>query len=404
MTVTYKNLLQDVAGEAVAIRAIIQLQPAGGAGEKVFPPSYILEGDAKHKYAVETRIDPVTKQETETVLLDSVASQANRAELGLLQAWRNAEISFPLARIDFTAAREIARVDELTALEVPHRIADAIFRDSELNGEAFRMSNAGKAIFNATPHDCYALYQECPTALIFGQWDSTGQAGGQGSKFQRIYYSEIVGHDTQVGKKTESRLDPLSIENPDVADRQPYESADPAQKWTFDPEEAKKTRGKPASLKPADINHSNIPPKIDEKAGGVTISKAIQTVVISYAGLRKLRFSGFTMEQETAARATLAALSLAALAYSIESGYDLRSRCLLIPEAAPQAETLGRNGGALRVEEIDSQNAAQTLKESISTAKQLGIDWNADGLQLTPSEKLIELIRRSREKSDESSN
>ena len=403
MTVTYKNLLQDVAGDAVAIRAIVQFQPAGGAGEKVFPTSYILEGNADHKYAVESRIDPVTKQQTETVLLDSVASQANRAELALLQAWRNAEIRFPLARIDFTASREIARVDELTALEVPHRIADAIFRDSELGGMPFRMSKTGKEIFDATPNDCYALYQECPTALIFGQWDSTGHAGAQGSKFQRIYYSEIVGHDAQIGKKTESRLDPLGIETLE-ADIQPYESADPTQKWTFNPEDAKESRGKPVRRSPSEINHSNIPPKIDAEAGGVTISKAVQTVVISYAGLRKLRFSGFTTEQEIAARATLAALGIAALAYSTEAGYDLRSRCLLIPEEAPQAETLGRNGGALRVEELDSQSAAQTLKDSIAAAKKLGIDWNADGLRLTPSEKLIELIRRSREKSDAASN
>ena len=50
-------------------------------------------------------------------------------------------------------------------------------------------------------------------------WDSTGPKGGIGSKFQRVYVSEIVGLDARIGKKVGSRLDPLQIER-EAAGRQ----------------------------------------------------------------------------------------------------------------------------------------------------------------------------------------
>ena len=40
---------------------------------------------------------------------------------------------------------------------------------------------------------------------------------------------------------------------------------------------------------PAAINYGNIPPSIDGKAGGITMSHALHTVVLSLAGLRRLR-------------------------------------------------------------------------------------------------------------------
>ena len=68
-----------VADNAAAFRCITEYQPAGGAGDKVFPPTY--EGG---KYAVETRI--IRGERVQCVLLDSVQSQANRMELALLEA------------------------------------------------------------------------------------------------------------------------------------------------------------------------------------------------------------------------------------------------------------------------------------------------------------------------------
>ena len=185
---TYKKLRDAVAGGAVALRSRTELQPADGPGGKVFPPTYAV--NAEHKYAVETR--QVGDREVQTVLLDSVASQANRAELALLEGWEVGDLVFPVPYVDFsTEDGEFGDIGRLTVLEAPHRLADAIFRDSLLDGTLFRLSEVGRAITNAEPKNATALFQYAPTALLFGQWDSTGPKGGLGSKFQRAFVSEM---------------------------------------------------------------------------------------------------------------------------------------------------------------------------------------------------------------------
>ena len=52
---TFERLRSAVRGDAVALRTRMTLQPAGGNGDKVFPPSYAVDGRAEHKYAVEER-------------------------------------------------------------------------------------------------------------------------------------------------------------------------------------------------------------------------------------------------------------------------------------------------------------------------------------------------------------
>lgn len=399
--IPYNDLLNDIAGGAAGVRAIIELQPAGGPGDKIFPASY-----ADGKYAEENRVNPNTGEISKSVLLDSVASQANRAELALLKAWRRNEIAFPLPRIDFSSARDLVDFDELTALETPHRLADAIFRDSEIDNVLFRRTDFGKAMTDATPRDCAALYKLCPTALIFGQWDSTGPKGGLGSKFQRAYCSEIVGHDAQLGVKTASRIDPLQM-GQFASNDLVYNSADPEDVWTTEEDEAARNgkgelihasrRGTAgAAGQPSKINHGNIAPSVDESLGGATIRRAVQTAVISYPALRKLGFRGYSPAQEDASRAALAALGIAALAYAIEDGYDLRSRCFLIPTEEPRLQTLARNGKTARTTDIDSKSAAATFKDAVAEAEKLGVTWNSVGLQLTPSKKLITALTNSR--------
>lgn len=69
--------------EAAAFRAVTRLEPAGGPGDKVFPPTY--QGG---QYHLENR--RVGDAELPTVVLDSVQSQANRMELARLQVVRPA--------------------------------------------------------------------------------------------------------------------------------------------------------------------------------------------------------------------------------------------------------------------------------------------------------------------------
>ena len=401
---TYEHLRDAVAGGAVALRSSLNLQPAGGKGDKVFPPSYDPGRNAEHKYAVEKRRVEGAAEVTDTVLLDSVASQANRAELALLEGWERGELRFPVPYVDFVDT-DVTDYERLTVLEAPHRFADAIFRDSLLDGTLFRLSSVGQAITEATPRNATALFRYSPTALLFGQWDSTGPKGGQGSKFQRAYVSEIVGFDAEVGVKVGSRIDPLRIERVAPEDKV-FNHRDPQEVWTTDTEEADTNKGKPVFAsrgsasgdagQPSKINHGNIVPSIDAQAGGVTISQARQTTVISFAALRRLRFRGFNRDAETAARTAVAALGVAAIAYQYELDFDLRSRCLLLPEHAPRLALLHRDGSAAEDVTLDRDVAAEILAAAAADTDAAGLGWETGEMRMVPAPKLLELLRRSR--------
>jgi CRISPR-associated protein Csb1 len=390
---TIEALTDAVSGGAVALRSIMRLQPADGPGGKVFPPTYAVT--AENKYAVEER--QVGDRVVTTVLLDSVASQANRAELALLDGWEEGLLRFPVPYVDFTGEPDLDDLGRITVLEAPHRLADAIFRDSLLGGTLFRLSDIGRAITDARPGNATDLFRYAPTALLFGQWDSTGPKGGLGSKFQRAFVSEIVGLDAQIGRKVGSRIDPLQIEKDAAV---VYEHADPEKRWTLDPDKAAQAKGKPKPVgggRPSEINHGNIAPSIDSQAGGVTISGARQTTVLSLAALRRLRFAGHGREAQSAARTAVAALGVAAIVYGYEADHDLRSRCLLVPEHPPALEIVGRDGSEPATVSVDHRSAGRLLSEASAQAVRAGIGWAEDEIVLKPAPKLIELLRRSRE-------
>jgi CRISPR-associated protein Csb1 len=404
--ITYDLLRTAVAGGHVALRARTPLQPGGGVGDKIMPPTFGGTDSAENRYAIEARV--VGDSVSNTVLLDSVASQANRAELALLEGWELGELQFPVAYVDFTIDDELVDLGRVSVLEAPHRIADAIFRDSLLDGTLFRLSEVGRAITDATPAAATALFHYSPTALLFGMWDSTGPKGGLGSKFQRALVSEIVGFDAQVGRKVGSRIDPLQIEKESAT---LYEHEDPAQGWTLDEQEAAKEKGKPKTVgkegKPSEINHGNVTPSIDAKSGGVTISRAVQTTVLSFPALRRLRFpvdiAGVRIaperrrEAEIAGHTAIAALGVAAIAYQYELDYDLRSRCLLVPEGPRLLELVPRDGSDPVPVEVSRASAAELLHAASSQAAEHGLGWFDRELRLEPAPKFVELIKRSRD-------
>src|ERR1039457_4533033 len=210
-TLNLAELSAAIAGGAAALRSITTLQPVEGEGGKVFPATY-----SGGKYAYEKRrlagADGV-EREVECVLLNSVQSEANHAELALLSAIELGQVKLPLIEVDFSEANKQFRKDlpNLTSLEVPHRLADAILRDSVLpDGTRFSKSEYATGwrranVWNATP-----IYRLCPTALVFGMWGSPEKPGGLGAKFERAYISEIVGVDVLVvDQRSGFRVDPL---------------------------------------------------------------------------------------------------------------------------------------------------------------------------------------------------
>ena len=281
-------------------------------------------------------------------------------------------------------------------------------------------------------------------------WDSTGFKGGLGVKFERAMVSEIVGVNAVAGVKTSSRIDPLSIQK----DAGPlYRRPDGG--FTVDPAQAlnelkdgeptgkkilfkKNSKGQdvahapenssfPDQGRPSEANHGNVTPGIDYRrdqnrnlikdeegqpipVGGYTLSSAEQTIVISFPALRRLRFPimrtkrnsnelevVLDREVDNAARTVLAALGLCAAALAAEAGLDLRSRCLLWPTEPLKWELLGKPGKKDEDIALEAVDAIKLLKDAIKAAKEAGLPWRGQPLQLVPSDDLVRLVVKSQE-------
>ncbi len=378
-----------------ALRVITRLEPAGGLGDKVFPPTY-----EKSMYATEKR--RIDGQQVDAVLLDSVQSQANRMEAALLRAFRDGACELPVLQVTIPRGRGDSVV---TALDAPHRAFDAIFRDSFLGGTRFRESALGKRLVGSRADNATALFEACPTALVFGAWDSTGGEGGTHSaKFSRALVSEIVGLQATPGRRTSSRLDPLGI----TADAAVVYRSD-ADLWTLDEKAAVKEKKTAARVgksgRPSEINHGNVTPTIskDGESGGVTISEAVQTTVLSFPQLRRLYFPDpatgrSSPDRDISGRAVLAALALYALALQRAEGYFLRSRCHLVPREPAAYQFMGASTQEVEPVAITDELARDTLRLAVGRAREAGLTWQAGIIELTPTEKLVELVRRSDEK------
>lgn len=406
MTITYDKLREAVAGDGVGVRARTELQPLGGPGDKVFPATYGVENRAETRYAVERR--RVDGETVESVVVDSVASQANRFELALLDAFRAGELSLPVISADFEGVG-LYGLDRVSALEAPHRVYDAILRDSLLDDRLFRLSDIGQAITEATPQSAAALFHHSPTTLLFGGWDSTGPKGGRGSKFERAITSEVVAIGVERGVKTASRIDPLGVE---LKAGPLYETPDGD--WTLDEDAAARDGGKPvlykgsgegAAGRPSQVNHGNVTPSIDERAGGITADRIVATTVLSFVQLRRLRFptdaSGAPLagerrrDAELSARTALAALGLAAAVLAFEEGFDLRSRCVLVADGDVTFELLRRGSAPATSFTIDRASVLELLGQSTRAAAAAGLPWCQDEILLRPADRLVELVRRS---------
>ncbi|CAN5397921.1 hypothetical protein BH24ACT9_BH24ACT9_11930 [soil metagenome] len=410
MELDYQTLKDAVGGSSVGLRARTRLEPLGGPGDKVFPPTYGVSDRAETKYATERRrVDGVS---VDAVVLSSVAAQANNMELQLLDAVRDGELSLPLVSVDFSGFQDIAGFDRISSLEASHRIFDAVLRDS-LHGEVlFRLSEVGQEITEASNRDAVALYRYNPATLLFGGWDSTGPKGGRGSKYERAITSEVVAIGIERGVKTASRIDAVGIE---LQAGPLYEASDQSLgEWTTDKSEAvtdKSGQPKPVTGggdrpgRPSVVNHGNVTPSIDDRAGGITADRIEALTVLSFAALRKLRFPTGSDGQplpterrrqaETAARTTLAALGIAAVALLFDSGFDLRSRCVLVSTEELVFELLGRAGDGQQFT-VSRESALALVKEAQQQAESAGLFWEQDEILLTPTHRLVELIRRSR--------
>ena len=274
---------EAIEGDAAAFRCRTRLHPVGDDGDKVFPPTY-----AGGVYAVEDR--RIEGHVARCVVLDSVQSQANRMEELIQEAflpnWRELPHDAwtkPLPCELPIIAVHIPNHGWITSLTAPHRIHDAILRDSEIaqghnaSKIRFRDSTIGRDIVAARLHDATAFYRYCPTALLFGTWDSTAGEGLNSAKVPRAIVSEIVGVDAVAGVRTASRIDPLGIERTaatiyrrkdgDWAAK--IQGSNGQEQWIGAESDDDIEQTKTGALKkfgkegkPSDINHGNIIPHL----------------------------------------------------------------------------------------------------------------------------------------------
>lgn len=447
-TLSYADLKAAVTGSAAALRLTLKLEPVS---PKVFPPTYASSNQAG-QYATENR--NIDGKLVPCVLLDSVPSQANRMELALHDAWEGQEFKLPVLTVDFGTssakdADEHIKGIKISSFHAPHRIADAILRDSTLDGKKFPKSEIGIALDKQIRQaDATPLLKFAPHCLVFGMWFSTGERGGLGAKFQRALVSEIIGVNAVPGIATSSRLDPLNIQK--LVDKED-EAGVPIYKakgggWTLKKSEAEEKGGKPVLYgkkgKPSEINHGNVTPSLvyqqedkkvvygtderpvvmvvlntDEESGnrhvvreqrkplpkgGFTIDYAEQTTVLSLPALRRLRFPAkagekSTPEGDAVARTYLAALGLLGATLAVEAGYDLRSRCILRAKDAVTWQLLGKPGEADKSFALDKAAALKLYGEALAAVQKAKLPLHLDEVVLTPSDDLVTLVKKSME-------
>jgi len=334
-------------------------------------------------------------------------------------------VSIPHIVVDFSQAK-LDGITRITSLDAPHRVYDAILRDSSLGSQPFMKTAVGQRLTKVKADDASTLLEVSPTALLFGAWNSTGEGGGLGAKFARCLISEIVAINVPVelkeqrqsptaylvqaadrllpvepvtsGRRPGSRIDPLGILNKIKI----YQAKDNSNDWTPKEEQAATKgankepvlysgkSGKPgrASL----INHGNIKPSVTSL--GITCDYLEHNFVLSFAALRRLRFGGG--ERDAAGRSLLAALGLVALAEQDARGYALRSRCDLVCEGRAPLEIVHPDGTTDPIT-LDRKAAHALYTTAFEAAKEAGFTLSAHPLVLTPQDKLVEIVRRSQE-------
>ena len=393
-----------------ALRRRQTLQPAGGQGDKIFPPTYPGENNGPARHVFERR--RIGGEERPCVLIDSVQAQANRMEEALLRAAEEDRIRLPRLTVDFTG-KGLEPVTKISVLQAPHRIFDAILRDSLLGDKPFMESDLGEGLRKATPADATAIFEAAPTALVFGAWNSTGEDGGLGAKFARVVVSEVIGVDVPVerfsdqpygkihtrnaGRRTGIRIDPLGI----LKSVPIYEHKDNELDWTHDPALAKKDGSKKEPKKfgkdgkASEINHGNITPPVDYL--GVTCDHTLLTQVLTFAGLRRLRFGTDDAKRDLAARTYLAALGLVAMTEADRQGHSFRSRCDLVCDGIAPLELLAFDGSVTSFG-VTADEAVALHEAAFDAAVSAGFKLDPSPVILKPQEKLVEIVRESQQK------
>ncbi|HXB63953.1 MAG TPA: type I-U CRISPR-associated RAMP protein Csb1/Cas7u [Solirubrobacteraceae bacterium] len=394
----------DNARWASALRLRCRLQPAGGPGTKVMPPTYAPERQGEPPQYVRER-RRIGDEDHECVLLDGIASQANRIEAALAARVRAGEIPLPTIEVD---QEEFGRH---AGLEFSHRCFDAWIEDARLDGRRFGDTEIYKQLgASISRHDLSTLMQVFPVGILLGCWASRSKNPQGTTRLARILSSELLAVAAVEGRRPASRID---IHNVSAAIAL-YKPRDGDERFTLDETRAAEEKGKPKLFrsgegtskagKPSSAGYSNVTPTVTpsstgEGHGGITMSYALQIATVSLPALRECGFpsedGAREHDRDVAGRTLLATLALRMLALQVEHGYDLRSGCLLVPEEEPRIELIGRLGKVEAAWPVVELSSEELLREAIDQGRGHGLSWEGQTIDLLASEAQMALLRRS---------
>ncbi len=364
---TLQEKLSDT--EWAAARIVAAYQPSGGPGSRVFPPTFPTTATDPSPYLMEERVRDRDGEVRRATVLDQVPAQANRCEEATAAAWRQGVVRVPMLRLVHRGASSF----ELTGLDAPHRAFDAYWRDSRLDGAKFDSTEIGRALLNSSLTDATALLEYDPGTLVYGGWNSHRK--GRQAKFPRIYSSEMIGWDPVVGVRRAGRMDPANLTGSRTGE---------GDEWSYSPMADKKK-----DSKLSEIGHGNIAPSTTH--GGVTITEATRTAVLSLTATRRIRFGSLDRAAVDAAHVLLAAFGLLGdrLAFG-QAGLWLRSGCDLVTQSET-LEWIGR-GGTTEQFSLSPHGAVQLYDEALRAAQAAGVPLHLETVELTPSEPLAEAL------------
>lgn len=335
----------------VAITATADLAPINGVNH-IYPATF---GTTQYEGYKHNLVN--LKKETgeaEMVQIDSIGSFANRMEAYLMSLGILPDIKI------------IVGGREISVNRLPHRIYDAVVRDSKLEGIPWRNSDLGKKLLSSNMENATALYQYAPLVLLYGGWDSMGGNAVKGTKIARSVASEIWGFDVKVTMHSAHRINPFPSESESGAFTL-EDGVCTALESASEIEQAKKDKIPIKKL--SDCGHGSIP------AGsykGCFVKDIKFTGSISLTRLNRYQFpgEGDLDDRNRAGREVLKNLGLLGITGALDK-LDLRSGCELYTTSR-QFQIIYADG---QKESLDISNLKTKLDKSIQKAESVGLKF-----------------------------
>lgn len=363
------------SASAITLRA--NLIPANALPDDgkffVLPPTYAEIGHLA---------SPIREDGThQYILIESTQSWANRLE-ELLD-----DPAVGVGGLQVTAAGRTLSVNQL-----PHRIFDALLRDSELAGQPFRATPLGQSLTDARADNATALLENAPGTLLFGAWDSFAGAKMGAAKWPAALSGQIMGFDALQTQKAGVRIDPMNIAKDAVTG---FKSESRAEVWTIDETRAvKDAKGQPVPLeKASEVGHGHILATLATK--GAWVNRIELRSSLSLTRLRRYHFpvqGRTTPAADAAAQTYLAALALWLMHTRLLAGLELRAGAEL--DATEAVFVLRSPLQADTPLPVTPESARHALQQALQAAQAAGFQFAAP-TKLAASARLEQLIQAS---------